>query len=405
MYLRLAVIDLVVFHLMASSTTASVGTEACARCNSPTKMRFTCTRHHRNWLCDSCHTARPWCPELPERNGATECGQRGGLTMALRSNSSFSSNESSLLEDSLKKLQEQIDAGCYDADEALSEVERLLVEGRDQHAKGSTTSGDERRDALRRAQKAAEISEKWLNTLPPELQDKTTYAEALLLQANTLAHLAKHEKNDAMFETARRKTEEAVVLLQGLQGVTHTVSRGWSSSTKIASKKRKTSSPSLCRHILQVVQVNFLKQYGVLWHCGICISYSWRRKLDKRQQWLFEASHVTSCRNWREKWGLSKPVQKSIKHADHGPQTKAGSLKRGSPDDRRNFGVDLPGRLCVLGGFTLGHWSPVCWNGNPRKVSLHSGTFRAFDLRMMSSWNQGEPWCRAWAELKPSSTW
>ena len=276
--------------------------------------------------------------------------------MALRSNSSFSSNESSLLEDSLKKLQEQIDAGCYDADEALSEVERLLVEGRDQHAKGSTTSGDERRDALRRAQKAAEISEKWLNTLPPELQDKTTYAEALLLQANTLAHLAKHEKNDAMFETARRKTEEAVVLLQGaargnayrIQGVIE------------FNQNRFQEAENKFTLALQTYLAGCPGQFPKTIWCAVAL---WNLhliflKTKTRQEaavaFLKQATLLRAEIDGKN--GAFPNLYKSqLSTLTMDPKPKLDLSKEEVQMIEETLGVDLPGRLCVLGGFTLGH--------------------------------------------------
>lgn len=67
---------------------------------------------------------------------------------------------------------------------------------------------------MRGAQDAGRESEKLLSMLSPERQEKTVrdmYAEALLLQANTGARLA---ENDAMFETARGKAEEAIKFME-----------------------------------------------------------------------------------------------------------------------------------------------------------------------------------------------
>ena len=122
-----------------------------------------------------------------------------------------------LLEEPFAEVREKVATGKYD--EALSEVNRYmaylrLFEGKALHARAGMTSGDEKRDALRAAQDAGRESEKLLSMLSPERQEKTvrdTYAEALLLQANTGARLA---ENDAMFETARGKAEEAIKFLE-----------------------------------------------------------------------------------------------------------------------------------------------------------------------------------------------
>lgn len=86
-------------------------------------------------------------------------------------------------------------------------------------------SGNEKEVAFRDAHDAAARSVDLLQSLPPETSEKMMLAEALLLEANTLAHLAKEgekrkdEKIDfqSMFETASRKSLQAIDVLEHLQ--------------------------------------------------------------------------------------------------------------------------------------------------------------------------------------------
>ena len=127
-----------------------------------------------------------------------------------------------------KTLLEKVDEGDYD--QVLLEIKRnqaylQFVEGRVHHAKAGILSGNEKEVAFRDAHNAAARSVDLLQSLPPETSEKMMLAEALLLEANTLAHLAKEgEKRkdedidfQKMFETASRKSLQAIDVLEELQ--------------------------------------------------------------------------------------------------------------------------------------------------------------------------------------------
>ena len=179
-------------------------------------------------MCSSCYIDRigdhPVCPVALNRVGelcrAEEEDYKTDTDLESRPDSSV------LLEELFAELHAKVARGDYD--EVLSEVKRYkaylqLVEGKALHAKAGMTSADEHRDALRDAQDAGRKSEELFSMLCPERQEKTVrdmYTEALLLQANTGARLARLAENDAMFETARGKAKEAVEFLERFPNLT-----------------------------------------------------------------------------------------------------------------------------------------------------------------------------------------